>query len=533
MKTQLILATAVFLYFASPVQAQEDNHAHAHHEIEGLGKVSFPTSCPASVQPAFERGIALLHSFWYDEAKAQFENILRKGARCPMAQWGVAMSLWHPLWDRPDAETLAKGRAALDAAADHGEKSPRESAYIAALAAFYKGRDSSDHESRAAAYARAMYEVNLQYPQDREAAVFYALALLGAEPRNDPGFATRKKAIAVLEKVYAEAPDHPGVAHYLIHCYDRPQLAAQGLAAARSYAKIAPAAPHALHMPSHIFNRVGLWQETIASNLASVAATRRSAMEHMGDASHQLHALDFLSYAYLQIGRESDAQKVLEEVKSLTGMEVEEMSDMLTELPARYALEMRQWSIAATLVPPPNSGAFPSATIYRARTIGAARSGNAAAARENLTKFEAFLDAGRKEHPHYPAKEKDEGFQEAVAWVEYAEGNVDQAVKDMRAAAAMEEKDGPAQLAIPAREMLADMLLEKNRLAEALTEYEGSLLVAPGRFDSLYGAAHAAELAGKQDQSTRYYAQLLKNCDGAPQPERPELKQARALIAKR
>lgn len=206
---------------------------------------------------------------------------------------------------------------------------------------------------------------------------------------------------------------------------------------------------------------------------------------------------------------------------------------MLTELPARYALEMRQWSIAATLLPPANSGAFPSATIYRARTIGAARSGNAAAARENLTKFEAFLDAGRKEHPHYPAKEKDEGFQEAVAWVEYAEGNVDQAVKDMRAAAAMEEKDGPAQLAIPAREMLADMLLEKNRLAEALTEYEGSLLVAPGRFDSLYGAAHAAELAGKQDQSTRYYAQLLKNCDGAPQPERPELKQARALIAKR
>ena len=533
MKTRLTYFVCMLLFFCCPVRAQEDRHAHAHHEMNDLGKVDFATSCSPAVQKSFERGVALLHSFWYEAAQAQFEDVLHNDPHCAMAQWGVAMSLYHPLWDRPGAEILTKGRAALDTAASAGEKTPREKEYIAALAIFYKGTESGDHLARAADYAKAMEQVYFHYPQDREAAIFYALSLLGSEPPRDPGFTTRMKAAAVLENVFKEAPDHPGVAHYLIHSYDRPQLASQGLAAARAYAKIAPAAPHALHMPSHIFNRVGLWQETIASNLASVAATRKSAMEHMGDASHQLHALDYLSYAYLQIGREADAVKILDEVKALSGMEPAEMNYMLTELPARYALEMRHWTEAAALVAPAESRPGASAILYRGRVIGNARIGNAAKAREDLKQLEAFQQAAHQSVAGYPAAEKDVDWQEAKAWVEYAEGNVDQALRDMRATADLEEKDGPAQLAIPAREMLAEMLLEKNRTAEALAEYEGALRVAPGRFGGLYGAARAAEMAGKSQQAANYYAQLLKNCDGGAHSDRPELKQARALVAKR
>jgi tetratricopeptide (TPR) repeat protein len=533
MKMRMTFLASVLLFFCGPVRAQEDSHAHAHHEMTDLGKVDFPTSCSAAVQNSFERGVALLHSFWYEAAQSQFEDVLHKDASCAMAHWGVAMSLYHPLWDRPGADILGKGRAALEAAASAGEKTPREKEYIAALAVFYKGTDSGDHLARAADYAKAMEQIYLHYPQDREAAIFYALSLLGSEPPHDPGFPTRLKAAAVLEKVFREAPDHPGVAHYLIHSYDRPQLAAQGLAAARAYAKIAPAAPHALHMPSHIFNRVGLWQDTIASNLASVAATRKSAMGHMGDASHQLHAMDFLSYAYLQIGREADAAKTLEEVKGLSGMEQEEMNYMLAELPSRYALEMRHWTEAAALLAPSGSKAGIAAITYRARIIGNARSGNAAKAREDLKQLETLQQTAQQYVRGYPAADRNVDWQEAKAWVEYAEGNVDQALKDMRATADLEEKDGPAQLAIPAREMLADMLLEKNRTAEALTEYEGALRVAPGRFGGLYGAARAAELAGKPDQAATFYAQLLKNCEGGAHSDRPELKQARALVAKR
>lgn len=533
MKARLTFLGSVLLFFCCPTRAQEDSHAHAHHEMNDLGKVDFPTSCSAAVQKSFERGVALLHSFWYEAAQSQFEDLLHNDANCAMARWGVAMSLYHPLWDRPGAEVLSKGRAALDTAASAGEKTPREKEYIAALAVFYKGTGSADHLVRAADYAKAMEQICLHYPQDREAAIFYALSLLGSEPPRDPGFTTRMKAAAVLEKVFKEAPDHPGVAHYLIHSYDRPQLAAQGLAAARAYAKIAPAAPHALHMPSHIFNRVGLWQETIASNLASVAATRKSAMGHMGDASHQLHALDYLSYAYLQIGREADAAKILEEVTTLPGMEPAEMNYMLTELPARYVLEMRHWTEAATLVAPEGSRPSASAIIFCARVIGNARSGNAAKAREDLKQLETFQQAAHQSVAGYPAAERDVELQEAKAWVEYAEGNVDLALKDMRATAELEEKDGPAQLAIPAREMLADMLLEKNRTAEALTEYQGALRAAPGRFSGLYGAARAAEMAGKPEQAATFYAQLLKNCESGAHSERPELQQARALVAKR
>ena len=537
MKSRLTFLASIFLFFCCPARAQQESHSHAHQDsppsIGELGKVDFPTSCAPVVQKSFERGVALLHSFWYEEAQAQFEDVLRQDNSCAMAHWGVAMSLYHPLWDRPGAEILAKGRAALDTAASAGEKTPRERDYIAALAVFYKGSDNTDHEARATAYSKAMEQIYVRYPQDREAAVFYALSLLGSEPKRDPGFATRLKAAAILEKIFAEAPDHPGVAHYLIHSYDRPQLAAKGLAAARAYAKVAPAAPHALHMPSHIFNRVGLWQETIASNLASVAATRKSAMGHMGDASHQLHAMDFLSYAYLQIGREADAEKILAEVKSIPGMEPELMNYMLAELPARYALEMRHWSEAAALVAPAGSSPNTSAITYRARVIGNARSGNAAKAREDLQQFESLREAAHKSLAGYPAADKDVFWQEARAWVEYAEGNLDEALKDMRATADLEEKDGPAQLTIPAREMLADMLLEKNRTVEALAEYEGALRVAPGRFGGLYGAARAAELAGKPREAATYYAQLLKNCDGGAHSERPELKQARALVAKR
>src|SRR6202049_4496625 len=311
------LVFAVMSLFGVLALADEGHH-HEDLTAEQLGTVNFPVSCAASVQKPFERGIALLHSFWYEEAEKEFTQIGKDDPSCAMAHWGVAMSLWHQLWDHPNAATIKRGLAELKKGQSLHPGTDRERDYIAALREFYGKK--GDHDKRAQAYSQAMERVYQRYPSDREAAAFYALSLLAAEPDGDTTFGNRKKAAAVLEKLFAEEPTHPGVAHYLIHSYDKPQLAELGLPAARSYAQIAPAAPHALHMPSHIFARVGLWQDDINSNLASIAATRKTAAMHMGSEGHQFHAMDFLVYAYLQNGREADAQRVIEEVKALQAM---------------------------------------------------------------------------------------------------------------------------------------------------------------------------------------------------------------------
>ena len=352
------LVLAVISLFGVFALADEGHH-HEDLTPEQLGTVHFPVSCAAASQKAFARGVALLHSFWYEEAEKEFVQIAKDDPTCAMAHWGVAMSLWHQLWDRPNAATIKRGRTELKKAQSLHPATDRERDYIAALGAFY--RKKGDHEERAKAYSQAMEGVYHRYPDDLEAAAFYALSLLASEEDGDTTFANRKKAAAVLETLFKEEPGHPGVAHYLIHSYDKPQLAELGLPAARSYAKIAPAAPHALHMPSHIFARLGLWQDDIDSNLASIAATRRTAAMHMGGEGHQFHAMDFLVYAYLQSGREADAQAVIAEVKALPPMKdmygegYDPHAYALSKFPALYALELHHWTEAAALTPAPGA----------------------------------------------------------------------------------------------------------------------------------------------------------------------------------
>jgi len=536
MKTCLCLLSILFL--ASVVLADDEGHHHEDLSESQLGTVHFPSSCATTVQKPVERGVAMLHSFWYEEAEKEFQQIEKDDPKCAIAHWGVAMSLWHQLWNRPDMNVLERGEAELKQAHSlHGATS-RERDYISALSAFYS-HPGRPYQKRVTAYSKAMEKVPQRNPDDHEAAAFYALSLLAAEPEHDKTKATRLKAAAVLEKLFAEEPNHPGVAHYLIHTYDRPDMAKLGLPAARKYAQLAPAAPHALHMPAHIFARLGLWQDDINSNVASVAATRKEAAMHMGGEGHQFHALDFLVYAYLQIGREEDAQKVIDEVRAMPpmhdmyGMGFDPTKFALSAFPASYALELHHWSEAAQLAPVSGASDLDQSVTYTARAIGAARSGNAEQARKEVEQLEAIQ---KKLEPN---KKKDEGEYEGVtdeltvarAWVAYADGKRDEAVGLLRPLADREKGEAEASQGVPVHEMLGDMLLEANRPEEALAEYEASLKTDPGRFDSLYGAARAAEAAHKNDKAREYYSQLLTNCKGSLS-ERAELKYAREEIDK-
>jgi tetratricopeptide (TPR) repeat protein len=521
-----------------PVFADEGHH-HDKLTPEQLGNVHFPVSCAPEVQKPFERGIALLHSFWYEESQKEFEDISRRDPQCAMAHWGVAMSRWHQLWDTPDAKILKPGSEELAKAMDLKPKTDRERDYIAALATFYAGTDKQDHHERTVAYSQAMEKMYQRYPDDREAATFYALSLIVSEPDHDTSFANRKRAVEILDKLMAVEPNHPGVAHYLIHACDKPQLASLGLNAARSYAKIAPDSPHALHMPSHIFARLGLWQDDIDSNLASIAATRKTAAMHMGGGSHQYHAMDFLVYAYLQSGREADALRVVEEVKNTSpSKEMDTYGDMdvrlyaLSAFPANYAIELRHWSEAAALQPVPNASPGDRAFTYWARAIGAARSGNLKQAREDVEQLEAIHKTLVAERKNYMADAVDQGRQSALAWISHAEGKDDDAIKTLRLLAEKEEATGEEPEGIPAREMLADMLLDSKHPEQALVEYEADLKFNPNRFNGLYGAARAAEAAGRIAKANVYYAQLVKMCEGS-HSDRPELAKAKELLARK
>ncbi|MFZ0901633.1 MAG: hypothetical protein WB616_04220 [Candidatus Sulfotelmatobacter sp.] len=530
-----------FATFASTALADDEQTQHHHEDLTTaqLGTVTFPVSCAPDVQKPFERGVALLHSFWYEEAEKEFQQIAIDDPHCVMAHWGVAMSLWHQLWNNPDAKVIQRGLDEVhEAKTTDGPTTAREKAYIAAIATFYNNSKKLNHEARAKAYSDAMKKVYESYPDDPEAAAFYALSLLASEPHDDETFANRKQAAAVLENLFAIEPDHPGVAHYLIHAYDKPQLAQLGLPAARRYAQIAPAAPHALHMPSHIFARVGLWQDDINSNLASIAATRKTAAMHMGGEGHQFHAMDFLVYAYLQSGREADAQKVIDEVKALPKMksmygdDFDPQTNALTKFPAIYDLELRHWSDAAVLQVVPGSLRGDQSITYWARAIGAARSGNLAQAHKDLEQIEAIRKEFVAEKKTEYAEAVGEDYQEAAAWVAHAEGKDEEAITGLRVLADKTDKLGDEPEGIPAREQLADMLLEAKRPQQALAEYQTDLRLNPNRFNGLYGAARAAEAAGKQADATEYYALLLKICDGS-NSTRPELSRARELVAQK
>jgi tetratricopeptide (TPR) repeat protein len=540
---RLLLFSSLFAFvaFAGTAVADDDQIHHHHEDLTSgqLGTVTFPVSCAPDVRKPFERGLALLHSFWYEEAEKEFMQIAGDDPHCVMAHWGVAMSLWHQLWDHPDPKVIIRGLDEVhEAKTTDGPTTPREKAYIAAIAAFYGDSKKLNHEARAKAYSDAMKKVYESYPDDHEAAAFYALSLLASEPHDDTTFANRKQAAAILEKLFATEPDHPGVAHYLIHSYDKPQLAQLGLPAARRYAQIAPAAPHALHMPSHIFARVGLWQDDIDSNLASIAATRKTAAMHMGGEGHQFHAMNFLIYAYLQSGREADAAKVIDEIKtmpkmkSMYGDDFDPQTNALTVFPAIYDLELRHWTDAAQLQVVPGALRGDQSVTYWARAIGAARSGNLTQAHKDLEQIEVIRKEFVAEKKTEYAESVGEDYQEAEAWILHAEGEDDKAAAMLRTLADKNDKLGDEPETIPAREMLADLLLEAKRPQQALAEYQTDLKLNPNRFNGLYGAARAAEAAGKQTDASEYYAMLLKICDGSSST-RPELSQARKLVAQK
>jgi len=532
------LLIVALLLFTAPSFADDEVQHHEDLTTQQLGAVHFPISCVLSVQKPFEHGVALLHSFWYEEAEKQFAQIAVDDPHCAMARWGLAMSYWHQLWNQPDRKVVKKGEAEVRRAQKLHPSDDRDRSYVAAIAAFYGGSKKRTYQARADAYSKAMESIHQHHPEDREAAVFYALSLLASAPDKDTNFTNQKKAAAVLEPLFQEMPDHPGVAHYLIHSYDSPQMAELGLPAARRYAKVAPAAPHALHMPSHIFARLGLWQDDIDSNLASIATTRKTAAMHMGGEGHQFHAMDFLEYAYLQSGREADARHLIEEVQALPTMK--DMYDAgydprvyaMVAFSARYALELHHWSEAAALTQVPDADPGDSSITYWARAIGAARSGNPVAARQDIAEIEVIHKRLLKQKKTYFAEVVEQDRQEAAAWADHAEGKNDTAMQTLRTIAQKQEADGDEPLAIPAREMLADLLLELNHPEQALTEYQADLKYNPNRFDGLYGAAHAAELAGKNDEAGTYYAQLVKICAGS-NSDRPELSRAKSLLAQK
>jgi len=504
-----------------------------------FGAVSFAISCAPQVQATFNTGVALLDSFQYEQAQQSFADVANRDPHCAMAYWGQAMSLYHQLWDWPNVATLEKGRQFIQKAEQIGTKSGRERAYIKAAAAYYQDNPKLDDEARAEAYSRALAELHARYPQDGNGAAFYALSLI-AQRTSDKAqeMAHRKQAIAILDKLFVEEPDNPGVAHYLIHAADTPALAPQGLEAARRYARIAPGSAHALHMPSHIFTDLGLWQESIASNIASAAAAEHATTSGEYNASgHQFHAMTFLEYAYLESGQDADARRVIADLKKVPGTKPNTIADEQALFTAEYATETHNWRQAAGLAFAPGLYAEEKEQIDLARVIGAARSGDVSGARQDLQqliKAEAAMTGGRRGKYSKPTGESMDQLM-AESWVDYAAGNSAEALSKMEAAAKMEDdeawKDGQAAVQIPPREMLADLLVEMHQPAKALPEYEVVLKQSPNRFDSLYGAAHAAQLAGNATAAHRYYAELVKIC--GPHADRPELQQARDQLAEK
>lgn len=512
-------------------------HEHPAGPPEQLGKVQFTVSCAPSVQVAFNRAVAMLHSFWYERAAEEFTRIARQDPSCAMAYWGVAMTHYHPLWEPPGAPDLKAGGAAVEQAKALGAKTDRERAYIAAIETFFRDAHLLDHPRRALAYEQAMEQLAARFADDREASVFHALALLGSAAARPPDktYARQIRAGTIAEKVFAEQPDHPGVAHYIIHSYDYPPLAERALAAARRYAKIAPDSPHALHMPSHIFTRLGLWEESIQSNLDSAASAHRH-----GSTGDELHAMDYLMYAYLQTAQDRAAEQLLASPPRMKGVSSAYFAGLYATalMPARFYLERLRWAEAAELSVPadlfPGRYVSAAAHLHFAKGLGAARSGKPEVARAEVGRLAALHQTLLENKETYWAGQADILRQVLAAWLARAEGRNDEALRQMRAAAAAEDATdkhpvtpGPIR---PARELLGDLLLELGRPAEALAEFEAVLGSAPRRFNALYGAARAAQFAGEREKAARHYSQLVALCPKA-QGDRPQLVEARTFLA--
>ncbi len=499
-----------------------------------LGRVSFPTSCAADVQPTIEKGVALLHSFQYKESEQTFTDAAAHDAKCAIAHWGKAMALYHQLWDFPNDKTLKEGHKDIETAQKLHSANPREQGFINAAAAFFQKKSKMTHTDRIKAYSTVLERLYRENPGDVEFGSFYALSLVSlAEEDHDNEMADRQKAISVLETLLQQHDDHPGVAHYMIHATDRPEFAAQGLEAARRYAAIAPDSAHALHMPSHIFVRLGLWQDSITSNIVANASGAHAAEMHLAESHYQTHAMDFLSYSYLQSGQETKAREVIEHTDHVVGANEESKAEHRAYFAARTALELHRWKEAASL-PIPATHKDWLDTVYWVRAIGAARSGDVAGAESDvkeLTQLVAEREKRARKEGYGVSNEKATDLREAEAWLALAKGNSDEALTELRAAADHQDKGGGESVSIPAREMLADMLLELKRPAEAIAEYKTVLKNSPNRFDGLLGAARSAQASGDANAAQSFYAKLAEIC--GPGADRPELAEAKTYLAQK
>jgi tetratricopeptide (TPR) repeat protein len=546
----VVFATLLTITAQEGTAQERNQHRHEPQEKAStkLGRVNFRTSCSNKVQPQFNQAVAWLHSFEYEEAEKIFTQVSTIDPRCGMAYWGIAMSNFHPLWMPPTPAELKKGSDAAAQATRIGAATQRERDYIAAISTFYKDAGQVDHRTRTFAYSDAMKKLYETNRTDDEAAVFYALALITTGTMTpDKTYAKEKEAAEILNRILARQPRHPGVAHYLIHGYDFPALAHLALPAARSYAAIAPASAHAQHMPSHIFIRLGLWQQAVDSNLDAEAAAKAFALRHHmpGAWDEQLHAMDYLAYAYLQLAQDKKALGVLQDMNKLLQVDPPtfKVAYALSAIPARYALERRQWSEAVKLpLDHPRMNAFPwakfpwaTAHIHFARAIGAGRLGDVDSARKAVNELSSIHNSLSEVRGDYDwARQVDIERQVASAWVKYAEGAHEEALRLMRAAADLDdvtEKHPVTPGAVlPAREQLGELLLELKQPAPALEAFETALRTTPNRFNAVYGAARAATLSNKRQKAVDYYQKLVALSRSADSSRR-EVKEAKEFLA--
>lgn len=532
---------ALSLLLATPWLAAAQ-HEHPVSVGDKLGTVHFETSCAASTRADFDRATALLHSFEYRPAMESFNKVLAADPSCAIAQWGIALCHWgNPFAGVKAGPLLERGRDAAQKGLATGSPTPREKAYLAAVNELYANAATVPHRDRTLAYAKAMEAVQRDNPADVEAKIFYALAVNQTAAPTDKRYTAQLQAAGILEPLWARYPDHPGLPHYIIHAYDHPPLAEKALDAARRYAKIAPSAPHALHMPSHTFTRVGSWKESVETNIASEQEAMKA-----GVMAEALHAMDYQAYAYLQLAQDQKARAVLSRVPAVVAkLDVTAMGGAApgvagiyarNAIAARYALERGAWAEAAALEAVSSTFPHADAVTHFARALGAARAGTPAAAKSDLDKLVTLRDALAAAKDPYWTEQVDIQHKVATAWVTFAEGKKDEAIKLMRAAADAEDATDKAAISpgpiAPARELLGEMLMEAGQPREALTAFEATMAKEPGRFRGAYGAARAAEAAGDRAKAAALYARVVAGASGAD-GTRPELAQARRFAPPR
>jgi len=538
---QVALVAAGLFVTVTPASAQV-THEHGGQPPEQLGKVHFPTSCNAEAQPRFERALALLHSFWWEESGVAFRQVAEADPNCLMAVWGQAMTLRsNPFAGEPPRPAQEAAAGLLERSAGMTGGTERERAYLSAVRAYFTDHATVPHRARALAYEQAMKAVAERYPEDTEATIFYALAVASNASTTDTSFSRQREVGRILEPLWAKQPDHPGLAHYIIHSYDSPRLASLGVEAARRYAEIAPAAYHAHHMPSHIFVRLGLWDETVAANINSAEASRIMEREQGWKAmhNHRLHAMDYMAYGYLQRGRDAQARDLAVEAGAVTEVMPPDqlVSDYaLASIPARYALERNAWREAAALSVRPTKNFSPAEAItHFARGLGAARSGDAAAAQAEVSALGRIEESLKQPLPYWATLVRAQRL-EVAAWVLYASGDIQGAVRLATEAAGVEDGTDKHPVTpghvLPAREVLGDLLLEAGRHQEARAAYEAVLKKEPGRARSIFGVARAAELAGDREAARNGYQRYLELMQGGD-GQRVEVAAARRALAAR